>query len=358
MKLGFLTAPLGDRLLEETLAWLCNNHPSLDCVELGVGNDQGAHCDPEIFLADQSRLQELEETLIQLGFTLSALSAHGNPLHPNTDVAEYSVHKLRTAVSLMSTMDSCLCRDDSGHPIRVVNCFSGLPSADIRYSKSAGFLQSGSIPGWNVCPWPDEHADSYRAQMEYAGSVWRDLVREARDAGVGLGIEWHPNFLVHNTETYMQFLKTCEDDGTTVGINLDPSHLFWRNIDPLIVVQHLSRQLSVCPIKHCHGKDTYVDRHNTAINGCCSAVPYSKERERVWRFVTIGEGWDPVDGSHDLNWWSRFVTELQLWGYDHVISVEHEDSRKSFSEGLGKSLRILEQAINREPPGPLTWTDR
>ena len=87
-------------------------------------------------------------------------------------------------------------------------------------------------------------------------------------------------------------------------------------------------------------------------------MPYSKEAERVWRFVTIGEGWDPINGAHDINWWARFITELQLGGYDHVISIEHEDSRKSFGEGLGKALKILDHALNRETPRPLTWANR
>ena len=87
-------------------------------------------------------------------------------------------------------------------------------------------------------------------------------------------------------------------------------------------------------------------------------MPYSKEAERVWRFVTIGEGWDPINGAHDINWWARFITELQLGGYDHVISIEHEDSRKSFGEGLTKALKILDHALNRETPRPLTWANR
>ncbi|MFW6181327.1 MAG: sugar phosphate isomerase/epimerase family protein, partial [Spirochaetota bacterium] len=287
---------------------------------------------------------------------------------------------VRDAVDLMAKLDACLSRDREGNPVRVVNCFSGLPAADVRPAAgeqedasakgpgggkraeaaawAGGAEQEGGVPGWHVCPWPDEHYDAFQRQMGFAGEVWRELAAEARDAGVALAFEMHPNFLVHNPETYLQLLELAGDDGSVLGLNFDPSHLFWRNMDPVAVVRYLNRTLGTAPIKHCHGKDTFVDRYNTAVNGNHSALPYTREEDRVWRFVTIGEGWDPVNGAHDLNWWARFITELQLGGYDHVMSIEHEDSRKSFAEGLGKALWVLERVVNREAPGPVTWAGR
>jgi len=361
MRIGFLTAPFADKPLAETLHLLNETFPGLDCVEVGAGLWGIAHCDPGALLAHDSSREEFEETIVSAGLRLSALSAHGNPLHPDPEASGLSLRRLRESIALIVKLDRCLAHDAAGNPIRVVNGFSGLPSADVSFgSGRAGdvAVQGGRVPGWTICPWPDEHFDAYGRQMKFAGRIWKELVREARDSGVALALEWHPNFIVHNTETYLELLELCDDDGTTLGVNLDPCHFFWRNMDPIAVVRHLSRTLGRCPVKHCHGKDTYVDPYNTAINGCCTSTAYSRETDRAWRFVTMGEGWDPVIGPHDLNWWSRFVTELQLWGYDHVISIEHEDSRKSYNEGLGKALNLLQSAVNREPPGPMSWTDR
>lgn len=358
MKIGFLIAPYADKPLQEVLGFLKSNYPSLECIEIGVSLYGVAHCDPPLYVKDSTRREEFENVIVNGGFKLSSLSAHGNPLHPDPEISEISVSRLRDAISLMSRLDKCLVKDSSGKPIKVVNCFSGLPAADVRIGTDDKVIQQGKVPGWNVCPWPDEHYDSYNEQMRFAGRFWKNICKEARDAGVALAFELHPNFLAHNVETYLELIERAGDDGTTLGLNLDPSHLFWRNMDPIAIVRYLNKTLGTGPIKHCHGKDAYVDPYNSIIQGNQSSVPYSREAERVWRFVTIGEGWDPINGAHDLNWWSRFVTELQLWGYDHVISIEHEDSRKSFEEGLGKALRVLDQAINRLAPGPITWAKR
>jgi len=358
MKIGFLISPYAERPLPEVLKMLHKEFSMLECVEIGVSLYGVAHCDPPLYIKDKAKREEFEAIILNGGFHLSSLSAHGNPLHPDPEIANTSTQRLRDAISLMSKLNKCLLSDAKGNPVRVVNCFSGLPAAQLTIKKDGTVTQFGKVPGWHVCPWPDEHFDAYNEQMKFAGNVWRDFVKEAKDAGVALAFELHPNFLAHNSETYLDILERTGDDGTTLGLNMDPSHLFWRNIDPIAMVRYLNKTLGTNPIKHCHGKDTYADSYNTAIQGNHSTVPYSKEAERVWRFVTIGEGWDPINGPHDLNWWARFITELQLWEYDHVISIEHEDSRKSFAEGLGKALQVLVQAVNREAPGPMTWTSR
>jgi sugar phosphate isomerase/epimerase len=358
MKIGFLTAPYADISLDEVLDLLRERFPKLDCIEIGVSYYGVAHCDPPLYIEKASRREEFESKITGAGFTLSSLSAHGNPLHPDPEVADTSAERLRHAIGLMSKLDGCLLRDAGGKPVRVVNCFSGLPAADLKAGKGGGTEQKGAVPGWHVCPWPDEHFDANQEQMKFAGAFWRECAEEARDAGVELAFELHPNFLAHNPETYLELIDRAGDDGTTLGLNFDPSHFFWRNMDPIAMIRYLGRKLGKNPVKHCHGKDTYADPYNYRVNGNHSTTPYSREADRVWRFVTIGEGWDPVNGAHDFNWWARFITELQLWGYDHVISIEHEDSRKSFGEGLGKALRVLDLAVNRETPGPMTWAER
>ena len=358
MKIGFLIAPYSDQPLPAVLEFLRSNFPALSCVEIGVSLYGVAHCDPPLYIKDATQREEFEATIVNGGFQLSSLSAHGNPLHPDPAVAETSTTRLRNAIALMGKLDACLLKNEGGKPIRVVNCFSGLPAADVTIRPDGTAAAHGTVPGWHVAPWPDEHFDAYRRQMTYAGTFWRTLAQEARDAGVALAFELHPNMLAHNPESYLELLEAAGDDGTTLGLNFDPSHFFWRGMDPINMVRHLNKTLSTSPIKHCHGKDTYVDPYNTVIQGNHSMVPYSREADRVWRFAAIGEGWDPVNGPHDLNWWSRFITELQLWGYDHVMSIEHEDSRKSFAEGLGKAMRLLDQAVNREDPGPMTWAAR
>ena len=358
MKVGFLVAPYASQSLKDVLEMLAARHrPQLEAIEIAMNPYCPlGHGDPRRLAKSAGARAEWEETILRHGFRLSSISAHGNPLHPKAVFARLSRDRFRQSCELMGKLDSCLFRDREDRPVRVVNAFSGLPG-EVRKSGKR-WRQSGAVPSWHAAPWPDEHVDGHRAQMRFAGSVWRELSKIARDNGVSVGFELHPNMLAHNAESYLALLEEAGDDGSTLGLNFDPSHFFWRGIDPLAMLRHLRSATKTTVVKHAHGKDAFTDRFNTEVNGCLSMVPYSDEAHRPWRFVTIGEGWDPVSGPHDLNWWQRLVTELQLGGYDHVISIEHEDSRKSFEEGLSKALSVLAHAVNREVPGPITWAKR
>jgi sugar phosphate isomerase/epimerase len=358
MKIGFLVNPYSSRPLGEVLELLRDRHqPALKAIEVGMSPYSSlAHGDPQKLSASREAREDWEQTIVRFGFQLSSISAHGNPLHPRRSFAKLSQERFRSSVELMGKLEACLFRDARKRPVRVVNAFSGLPGEVVIPGKKG--RQAGSLPIWNCAPWPDEHYDSYRLQVKFAGGVWRELLKVARDNGVQVGFELHPNMLAHNAETYLELIEAAGDDGSTLGLNFDPSHFFWRGIDPLAMLRYLRGQVKACAVKHVHGKDAFTDRFNTEVNGCLSMIPYSDEARRPWRFVTIGEGWDPVNGSHDLNWWQRFITELQLGGYDHVISIEHEDSRKSFEEGIGKALEVLDKAVNRESPGEITWAKR
>jgi sugar phosphate isomerase/epimerase len=44
-----------------------------------------------------------------------------------------------------------------------------------------------------------------------------------------------------------------------------------------------------------------------------------------------------------------------MYGYDYVLSMEHEDSLMSAEEGLTKAVRFLENLVIREKPGVAFW---
>jgi len=54
--------------------------------------------------------------------------------------------------------------------------------------------------------------------------------------------------------------------------------------------------------------------------------------------------------------WKQIVSALRLAGYDHVISIEHEDALASLDEGLMGAVDILKRAILGEPPVDAWWT--
>ena len=44
-----------------------------------------------------------------------------------------------------------------------------------------------------------------------------------------------------------------------------------------------------------------------------------------------------------------------MYGYDSVLSVEHEDSLMSPEEGLAKAVRFLSEIVIRDKAGEAYW---
>jgi sugar phosphate isomerase/epimerase len=72
------------------------------------------------------------------------------------------------------------------------------------------------------------------------------------------------------------------------------------------------------------------------------------ERNRAWIFRTCGYG-------HDAGWWREFISTLRMYGYDYVLSIEHEDRLMSPEEGLTKAIRFFNEIVIREKPGVAYW---
>jgi len=84
------------------------------------------------------------------------------------------------------------------------------------------------------------------------------------------------------------------------------------------------------------------------VNGCNDHKTYTDIPHRSWTFHTIGYG-------HDLKVWKDIVSALRMIGYDHVISLEHEDGMMSFDEGVQKGLAALREVVTVENPGEMVW---
>jgi AP endonuclease family 2 C terminus. len=74
----------------------------------------------------------------------------------------------------------------------------------------------------------------------------------------------------------------------------------------------------------------------------------ANESKRSWIFRTIGYG-------HDASVWRDIISELRLAGYDHVLSIEHEDSLMSAREGLLKAVNFLKPMLITEKLGAAWW---
>ena len=314
MKLGVFTPVLYGQPLEKALEYLHSR--GVQMAEIGVGGNPGdTHCKPKELLADSAKLAAFQELFRKNEIEISALSAHGNPIHPNPELAAMYDDAITDAILLAEKLG-----------LHQINTFSGCP----------GDHPGAKYPNWVVCPWPED----FLKVLEYQWNdvlipYWEKKAAFAREHGVNqIALELHPGFCVYNTES---LLKLRAAVGPEIGANLDPSHLIWQGMDPIQVIRALGGEA----IFHVHAKDTKIDPINAPIDGTLDYRPYGDEIHRSWIFRSIGYG-------HDELFWKDFVSQLRLVGYDYVLSIEHEDSLMSKNEGLVKACDVLKRAITFE----------
>ncbi|MBQ9414638.1 MAG: sugar phosphate isomerase/epimerase [Clostridia bacterium] len=315
MKISVLTVPLQDRSAEEAFAWL--HGLGVESVELGAGGyTNDSHLHPAVLLHSGQAVAALKELLAKYDLSISALSCHGNPVHPN---------RQRAAADHQTFVDTCKIAQTLG--VDTVVTFSGCPG------DSAG----SKFPNWVTCAWPDDYPAILEWQWERVLiPYWKEAAQIAASYGVRrIALEMHPGFCVYNPET---LLKLREAVGPTIGANFDPSHLIWQGIDPVAAIKALKGA-----IYHVHAKDTRIDPQNAAVNGVLDTKSFGQMADRSWIFRTIGYG-------HDTDYWKSMMSALQLIGYDRAVSIEHEDGLMSTTEGLEKAIEFLKSVIIREKP--------
>ena len=321
MKLGLFTPVFGGLEVKQMLAKV-QALGKVQALEIGTGGWPGnGHLDMECLLGDTGRLANYRSMIADAGLTISALSCHGNPLHPNADVAREYDDVFRKTVCLAHRME-----------VPVVVTFSGCPgdSDDARH------------PNWVTTPWPPEFLEVLDWQWEAkAIPYWTEAAKFAANHGVKVALEAHPGFLVYNAET---MLKLRSAAGPNLGINFDPSHLYWQGVDIPSAIRALGDA-----IFHVHAKDLAFDRQNVAVNGVLDVKSYREMQARSWLFRSVGWGHDELE-------WKRIVSALRLAGYDYVISIEHEDALASVDEGLKAAVELLSRVILTEPPVDAWWT--
>jgi sugar phosphate isomerase/epimerase len=287
MKLGLLTAPFPRRTLSQIASWAAGER--FEMLEVACWPAVGAerrryagtsHIDVTRFDPDA-----VLGTLVKHGLEISSLAYYPNNLHPDAQVRRAANTHLRKVIDAAAKLE-----------VGVVGTFVGRD------------------PSKNV---PDSFRDFRR--------VWPRLVDHAESRGVKIAIENCPMIFSYDEwpgGTNLASTPAIWDemfsivDSPSFGLNLDPSHLVWLMIDYERVVRDYADK-----IFHVHAKDLEIDRdglyrHGTAAQGIGWQVP---------RLPGLGEVR-----------WDRFVAALYRTGYDHVVSVEHEDRSFEGTEELVK----------------------
>ncbi len=310
MKLGVFNPILAGMPFEDAMKYLADS--GVQAVEIGCGGFPGkAHCDPAVLLNDEAELEKFKAVLEKNHLEISALSTHGNAVHPDPAIAKQFHDDFVGAVLLAEKLG-----------VKRIITFSGCP----------GGSPEDKTPNWVTCAWPDDFGKILDYQWnEVLIPYWRETSAFAAAHGIEkIAFEMHPGFCVYNPETLMKLRKAV---GPLIGANFDPSHLFWQGIDPVAAIRYLGDA-----IYFFHAKDTKIDPINCPVNGVLDTKNFTDEIHRSWIFRSVGYG-------HDYTVWKDIVSNLRLVGYDDVLSIEHEDSLMTPTEGLQKAISFLKEVL-------------
>lgn len=304
MQLGFVSAILPELTLEQVLD--VAQRSGFGCVELmcwprGRAERRYAgvtHVD--VLALDEDAAGRIRDQVKRRNLTISGLGYYPNPLAPDqAEAAVYAEH-IRQVIRAARLLN-----------VPVVNSFVGRD-----WTKPL-----------------DENWPRF-------GETWRPLVRFAEDQGVKIAIENCPMFftgdewpggknMAYAPAIWRRMFE--EIPSGSFGLNFDPSHCVWLQIDYLAALREFAPRLF-----HVHAKDVRLDRHRLHEVGILG-TPLEYHTPKL-------PGLGDVD-------WGRFFSTLTDVGYDGPVCVEVEDrayegSLAARTASLTQSRRFLRQFVS------------
>ena len=327
MKLGVYNAILHDRTLEDAIKVIADL--GLNGIEINSGGFLPPVHIPEIdeIIADPAAAKAYLARFDGTGVEIAGLNCNGNPLHPNPIIGDKHAEDVRLSIRAAAALGQK----------RVVT-MSGLPGGE------PGTLH----PNWIVNAWNSAALDVLDYQWEIAVRFWSEIDQLAGDHGVKVALELHPQNLVFNARDIRKLVELT--GATNIGVEMDASHLFWQQADPVAVVRELGPL-----ILHAAAKDVRINVENARLNGVLDngfrrlfpdeprvnlgGDEWVNEwpKDSSWDFVALGKG-------HDVAYWTEFIRALHDVDPDMCLNIEHEDTELGRIEGLQVATDVLKAA--------------
>jgi sugar phosphate isomerase/epimerase len=303
MQLGFVSAIVPELTLEQIFAMTADsgyNAVEVMCWPTGKAERRYAgvtHIDVSDF--DTAKAEEIKALSAKYGVQITALGYYPNVLSPDADEAERCIAHLRQVIT------------------------------------AAGILGVGA--NTFIGRDPAKSIDENWPQFQ---KVWPDLIRHAESQNVRVGIENCPMYFSKDEWPSGKNLAVspaiwrrmfAEIPSENFGLNYDPSHLVWQQMDYLKPLREFAPKLF-----HVHAKDVRVDRERLDDVGIL-ATPLEYHLPKL-----------PGLGAID---WGRFFSILGDVGYDGPVCVEVEDrayeaTLESRKTALRQSSRFLRNYIS------------
>ena len=294
MQLGFVSAILPDLSLKEVATCRSTGY---SCVEVMCWPPSKAerryagitHIDVTDFTAEKSA--EIKGMMDECGVAISGLGYYPNPLTPDTAEAERYVQHIKKVIQATSMLG-----------LTRMNTFVGRD-------------------------WKLSVDDNWPRFCE----TWKPLVKFAEDHGVRIGIENCPMLFTKDEWPGGKNLATTpaiwrrmfhEIPSKNLGLNYDPSHMIWQQMDYLKPIREFADRLV-----HVHAKDARVDRQKLDDVGIL-ANPNQYHTPKL-------------PGLGDDNWGQFFATLCDV-GYRGPVCVEVED--RAYEDSLESRKAAVKQS--------------
>jgi sugar phosphate isomerase/epimerase len=285
MKLGFVSAILPELSFEELVDYAADcGYKCIEvcCWPLGKSERRYAgvtHIDVETL--DESKVFAINNYLNRKGIEISALGYYPNPLDPDEEKSNFYVSHIKKVIDASVMLG-----------VYRVNTFIGRDK-----NKSV-----------------DENFERFK-------QVWKPLIQYAESKKVKIGIENCPMIFTNDEWPGGNNLATTpaiwrrmfnEIQSNFFGLNYDPSHLLWMQMDYLKPIYEFRDKLF-----HIHLKDARI---------------YRDKLNDVGIMATPLEFHTPkLPGLGDIDW-GKFISSLNDIRYEGPVCVEVED--KTFEGSL------------------------
>lgn len=186
-----------------------------------------------------------------------------------------------------------------------------------------GFTGSSIWP--YVAMFPPVSAERIEAGFTDFADRWNPILDVFDECGVRFAHEVHPSEIAYDHWSTVRTLEAI-DHRPAFGLNWDPSHMVWQDIDPVSFITDFADR-----IYHVDCKDTRMRVGNGRNGRLGSHLPWGDPR-RGWDFVSAGRGDVP---------WEDCFRALSAIGYDGPISVEWEDAGMDRLHGAPEALAYL-----------------
>lgn len=292
MKLGFITAICDGMTLEEVVDFAAEN--GLECIEVACWPQGGAqrryagvsHID--VASLDENKAAAIKKLCADKGVEISSIAYSPNTLDPDLEKRQNYIAHIYKLIDASAMLD-----------VNMVTTFLGR----------------------------DPHK-TVSENLKLVEEVWPQIIAYAEKKGVKIGIENCPMLFTEDEWPGGQNLMTSPSnwrkifqilDSPNFGINYDPSHFVWQQIDYIKPIYEFKDK-----IFHVHYKDIKVFKDKLSDVGVMAApLEYMSPK---------------LPGLGDVDW-GRYVSALTDVGYSGYTCIEVED--KAFEKSLEDAKKAV-----------------